>query len=88
MPDGLRLMPVKAEVTAVNRQIRRHSQFFAGAGCQQGAVIAYTQAEAAFLAMTGVTGSSVANLREQAKFASSAAGFGMGPLHTHLMRIG
>jgi hypothetical protein len=88
MPDGLRLMPVKAEVTAVNRQIRRHSQLFAGAGFQQGAVITYTQAEAAFRAETSGIGSSVANLREQGKFASFAAGFGMGLLHPHLMRIG
>ena len=87
MSDGLRLMPVKAEVTAVNRQIRRHCQFFAGARSQQGAVVANSQAEAAFLDEASCAGGTLANLRKQGEFASSSADSGMGLFYHHLMRI-
>jgi hypothetical protein len=50
MPDGFGLVPVEAEMTAVYRQIRRHGQFLASPGSQQGTIIANAQAEAAFLA--------------------------------------
>ncbi len=87
MPDGLRLVPVKAEVTAVDGQIRCHSQFFVGARSQQGAVVANSQAEAAFLDEAGRVGSTLANLREQGEFTSSSVGSGMGLFYPHLMRI-
>jgi hypothetical protein len=88
MPYGFRLVPVQAEMTAVNRQICGYGQLLASPGSQQGTVVANTQAEAAFLAEAGGVGSSLANLHEQGEFASFAAGFGMGLLHPHLMSIG
>jgi hypothetical protein len=88
MPYGFRLVPVKAEMTAVYRQICRYGQLLASPGSQQGTVVANTQAKAALLAEAGGAGSTLANLREQGEFASSAAGFGMGLLHPHLMSIG
>ncbi len=84
MPDGLRLMPVEAEVAPCDRQIRCHSQFFACARSQQGAVVANTKTEAAFTGEAGGVGSTLANLIEQCKFASSAAGWGMGLFDSHL----
>jgi hypothetical protein len=88
MSDGLRLMPVEAKVTAGDRQIRCHGQFFACARGQQGAVVADTQEEAAFLVEAGSAGSLLANLREQGEFASATTGSGLVLLHPHLMRIG
>jgi hypothetical protein len=80
-------MPVKAEVTAINRQIRCHSQFFACAMSQQGAVVANTQVEAAFLDEAGGAGGTLVNLREQGEFASSSAGSGIALFYPHFMRI-
>jgi hypothetical protein len=88
MPNGLRLMPVEVEVAPVDRQIRRYGQFLALARSQQGAIVTDAQAQAAFLADSVGTLSSLANLREQGEFASSMASFGMGLIHPHLMRIG
>jgi hypothetical protein len=88
MPYSFRLMPVKAEMTAVYRQIRGYGQLLASPGSQKGTVVANTQAEAPFLAQAGGAGSTLANLREQGEFATSATGFEMGLHHPHLMRIG
>jgi hypothetical protein len=88
MSNGLRLVPVKAEMTAVNRQIRRYGQFLALARSQQSTIVTNAQSQAAFLAESGGTLSSLANLREQSEFASSSADFGLGLIHPHLMRIG
>lgn len=87
MSDGLRLMPVKAKVMAVNRQIRRHSQFFAGARSQQCAIVTNSQAETAFLDEASCAGGMLANLRKQGEFTSSSAGYGMDLFYHHLMRI-
>jgi hypothetical protein len=75
-------------MTAVNRQICRYGHFFALARSQQGAIVTDAQAKAAFLAKSGATLSSLANLSEQGTFALSTAGSGMALVHPHLMRIG
>ena len=87
MANGLRLVPVEAEVASGNRQIRRHGQFFAPAREQQSAVVADAQAKGALLAADGGTGCLRANLGEQGEFASSASGIGMGLLRPHIKRI-
>jgi hypothetical protein len=82
--DGFRLVPVKAEVAAGNRQIRRHGQFLAATRGQQGAVVSNAQAHSA---QRGADGSP-ANLIKQGKLAPSALGSEMGLFHPHPMRIG
>jgi hypothetical protein len=67
MADGFRRVPVEAEVTAGNRQIRRHGHFLAPARSQQGAVIADAQPKAA----ARRAGCPFADLDEQGAFASS-----------------
>jgi hypothetical protein len=74
-------------MTAVYRQICGYGQLLASPGSQQGAVVANTQAEAAFLAEAGGVGRTLANLNEKGEFASFAAGFGMGLFHPHLMTL-
>jgi hypothetical protein len=73
MADGFRLVPFQAEVLAFNRQIRRYRQLLAAARSQQGAIVAYSQPDAAALPTAGSAGRTLANLAEQGKFASSAA---------------
>lgn len=46
MADGFRLVPIKAEMAAGDRQIRRYSQFFAAARSYEGTVVADAQAKA------------------------------------------
>jgi hypothetical protein len=88
MANGLRLVPVEAEVLAGNRQIRRYCQFLAAARSQQGAIVADAQPKAAIPVTAGRACRALANLPEQGKFASSSVASGMGLLHRHLMRIG
>jgi hypothetical protein len=81
-------MPVEAEVTPGDRQICRYGYFLALARSQKGAIVANAQAKSAFLAKSGGTFSSLANLSEQGKFALSSVGSKLGLFHPHLMRIG
>jgi hypothetical protein len=87
MTDGLRLVPVKAEVAASDGQIRGHGQLFAAPRRQQGAVVADSQAEAA----PRCVGRPLANLAEQSKLTLSAPGSRMGLIYwhfPHLMTLG
>jgi hypothetical protein len=65
MAHGFRLVPVEAEVAAGDRQIRRHSQLFAPALSQQGAIVADAQAKASGAVAAQGAGSPAANLADQ-----------------------
>jgi hypothetical protein len=88
MPNGFRRMPVEAEVAPGDRQICRYGYFLALARSQKGAIVANAQPKAAFLANSGGSFSSLANLSKQGEFALSTAGSKLGLFHPHLMRIG
>jgi hypothetical protein len=76
MADGFRLVPVEAEVTAGDREIRGDGQLLATARSKKGAIVANAQAEST----QGGAGCTLANLAEQGDFASSSR---MGLLHPH-----
>jgi hypothetical protein len=86
MADSFRRVPVEAEVTPGNRQIRGHGQFLAAARSQQGTVVADAQPKAG--APAAGARCPAANLAEQGKFACSAGDSGIGLFHAHLLRIG
>ena len=65
MADGFRLVPIKAEMAAGDRQIRRYGQFFAAARSYEGTVVADAQAKAASCG----PGRPLPNLGEEGEFA-------------------
>jgi hypothetical protein len=84
MADRFRRMPVEAEVAPGDGQVGGHSQFFATARSQQGAVVADTQAETA----PRTAHRSLANLAEQGQFATVGGCSKLGRFYRHFMRIG
>jgi len=84
MADGFRRVPVKSEVAAGNGQIGGDGQFLAGAGAEQGAVVANAQAQPT----AGRLRRAAADLAEQGKFASFAGTSGFVPFRLHPLRIG
>ena len=68
MTNGFSWVPVEAKMPPGNRQVGRHRQLFACARCQQSAIVADAQPQAAAVVFSGAA----ANLRQQCQFPTPA----------------
>src|SRR5271166_3071982 len=77
-------VPVEAEMTAFDGEVRGDGQLLAGAGAEQSAVVADAQTKDA----RGCLGRSVTDEAQQGQFALLVAGLEIGSPGSHFLRIG
>jgi hypothetical protein len=84
MAHGFGGVPVEAEVDAGDAKVGGDSQLLAGAGTEQGAIVADAEGKGP----VGPFGCAAADLANQGKFASGGVGGGIGGTGRHSLRIG